>query len=120
MAAQVDAPGFMARYPSAAGFVLDSHALGEPGGSGKGFDWSRWPGECSRPLLLAGGLVAENVGEAVRRLAPFDPVVWDRERGSTLFGFDYRLECYTPESKRVYGYFVLPILCCGELIGELI
>lgn len=52
-------------------------------------------------------------------LSPFDPVVWDRERASTLFGFDYRLECYTPEDKRVYGYFVLPILCRGELIGRL-
>ena len=52
-------------------------------------------------------------------LSPFDPVVWDRERASTLFGFDYRLECYTPEPKRVYGYFVLPILCNGELIGRL-
>ena len=52
-------------------------------------------------------------------LSPFDPVVWDRERASTLFDFDYRLECYTPEPKRVYGYFVLPILCCGELIGRL-
>lgn len=71
MTSQDDAQGFMARYPSAAGFVLDSHALGEPGGSGKGFDWSRWPTDCSHPLLLAGGLVAENVGEAVRRLRPF-------------------------------------------------
>ncbi len=52
-------------------------------------------------------------------LSPFDPVVWDRERASSLFGFDYRLECYTPEHKRVYGYFVLPILCRGELIGRL-
>ena len=52
-------------------------------------------------------------------LSPFDPVVWDRERGSTLFGFDYRLECYTPEPKRLFGYFVLPILCRGELIGRL-
>ena len=52
-------------------------------------------------------------------LSPFDPVVWDRERTSTLFGFDYRLECYTPEPKRVHGYFVLPILCRGELIGRL-
>jgi uncharacterized protein len=52
-------------------------------------------------------------------LSPFDPVVWDRERGSTFFGFDYRLECYTPEAKRVYGYFVLPIVCRGELIGRL-
>ena len=52
-------------------------------------------------------------------LSPFDPVVWDRERALTLFGFDYRLECYTPEAKRVHGYFVLPILCRGELIGRL-
>jgi uncharacterized protein YcaQ len=52
-------------------------------------------------------------------LSPFDPVVWDRERAATLFDFDYRLECYTPEPKRVHGYFVLPILCCGQLIGRL-
>lgn len=52
-------------------------------------------------------------------LSPFDPVVWDRERGTGLFGFDYRLECYTPEPRRIHGYFVLPILCHGELIGRL-
>jgi uncharacterized protein YcaQ len=52
-------------------------------------------------------------------LSPFDPIVWDRERALTLFDFDYRLECYTPEPKRIHGYFVLPILCRGELIGRL-
>jgi uncharacterized protein YcaQ len=52
-------------------------------------------------------------------LSPFDPIVWDRERALEMFDFDYRLECYTPEEKRVHGYFVLPILCCGELIGRL-
>lgn len=52
-------------------------------------------------------------------LSPFDPVVWDRERVATLFDFDYRLECYTPAAKRTYGYFVLPLLHCGELIGRL-
>ena len=52
-------------------------------------------------------------------LSPFDPVVWDRRRARELFGFDYRLECYTPAPKRRWGYFVLPLLRNGELIGRL-
>ena len=51
-------------------------------------------------------------------LSPFDPVVWHRERASTMFGFDYRIECYTPAPKRQYGYFVLPILHRGDLVGR--
>ncbi len=52
-------------------------------------------------------------------LSPFDPVVWDRERALELFGFDYRIECYTPAAKRTYGYFTLPILHRGRLVGRL-
>ncbi|HEX2529933.1 MAG TPA: crosslink repair DNA glycosylase YcaQ family protein, partial [Burkholderiaceae bacterium] len=52
-------------------------------------------------------------------LSPFDPVVWDRRRAFELFGFDYRLECYTPAPKRIYGYFTLPILHRGTLVGRL-
>jgi len=52
-------------------------------------------------------------------LSPFDPVVWHRERASTMFGFDYTIECYVPGHKRRYGYFVLPILHRGRLIGRL-
>ena len=52
-------------------------------------------------------------------LSPFDPLVWDRERASALWGFDYRIEFYTPEDKRTYGYFVLPILHRGALVGRL-
>lgn len=52
-------------------------------------------------------------------LSPFDPVVWDRARALELFHFDYRIECYTPEPKRKYGYYVLPILDRGALVGRL-
>lgn len=52
-------------------------------------------------------------------LSPFDPLVWDRQRLQGMFGFDYALECYTPGPKRQYGYFVLPILHRGALVGRL-
>jgi uncharacterized protein YcaQ len=52
-------------------------------------------------------------------LSPFDPIVWDRRRALELFGFDYRLECYTPAAKRRYGYFTLPILRRGALVGRI-
>lgn len=52
-------------------------------------------------------------------LSPFDPLVWDRTRAQELFNFDYKIECYTPAAKRRYGYFTLPILHHGQLIGRL-
>jgi uncharacterized protein YcaQ len=52
-------------------------------------------------------------------LAPFDSFLWHRERTRQLFGFDYRIEVYTPGHKRVHGYYSLPILHDGQLIGRL-
>lgn len=52
-------------------------------------------------------------------LSPFDPVVWDRTRAQAMFGFEYTIECYVPAPKRRYGYYVLPILHRGRLIGRL-
>jgi hypothetical protein len=52
-------------------------------------------------------------------LSPFDPLVWDRKRLKDLFGFEYTIECYTPAAKRRFGYFTLPILHRGALVGRL-
>ena len=57
--------------------------------------------------------------KAVHLLSPFDNLIIDRERTLDFFGFDYRLECYTPAPKRRYGYFTLPILWGDRLIGRL-
>jgi uncharacterized protein YcaQ len=52
-------------------------------------------------------------------LSPFDNLIIQRDRMKRLFDFDYTIECYVPAAKRRYGYFVLPILWQGELIGRL-
>jgi uncharacterized protein len=56
--------------------------------------------------------------EACRLLSPFDPLVWFRPRASRLFGFDYRIEIYTPESQRKWGYYVLPFLMGKTIAGR--
>ena len=55
--------------------------------------------------------------DAVRLLAPFDPVVWDRKRFELLWGWAYRFEAYTPAPKRKLGYYALPLLWRDQVIG---
>lgn len=57
------------------------------------------------------------VPRAVRLLAPFDPVVWDRRRFELLWGWPYRFEAYTPAAKRVRGHYALPLLWGDAVIG---
>jgi uncharacterized protein YcaQ len=55
--------------------------------------------------------------ETVRLLAPFDPVVHDRNRFEVLWGWEYRFEAYTPATKRKLGYYALPLLWRDRVIG---
>jgi uncharacterized protein YcaQ len=65
------------------------------------------------------GLDAKSAGARNTILSPFDPVCWKRDRIERMFGFDYRIEIYTPEPKRVFGYYSLPILHDRKLAGRI-
>jgi phosphoribosylanthranilate isomerase len=66
-----DIAALVAGYPKASGVLLDAYVPGVPGGTGESFDWSLIPPKLSKPLILAGGLTAENVGAAVREVRPY-------------------------------------------------
>ena len=65
------------------------------------------------PLNRARGKPATKV----RFLAPFDPIVWDRQRFEHLWGWPYRFEAYTPLAKRKLGYYAMPLLWRDDVIG---
>lgn len=71
MASVQDVSAYTADYPDASGFLLDSHAGGGLGGRGVAFDWTRVPQDSRRHLVLAGGLDARNVAQAMALVRPY-------------------------------------------------
>lgn len=71
MSGPMDVQRYTDGYPRASGFLLDSHAPGQRGGTGTAFDWNRIPQGLGRPIILAGGLEPANVEQAVRDTRPY-------------------------------------------------
>lgn len=68
---ELDVAEQIAHYPSARGVLLDAYRPGVPGGTGEVFDWALIPPELASGIILAGGLSAENVAQAIERVAPY-------------------------------------------------
>lgn len=72
----------------------------------------------TRPEILKKGF-GKNENNEIHILNPFDNLIIQRERTKFLFNFDYVIECYVPEKKRIFGYYVLPVLYGDKFIGRI-
>jgi len=71
MAEDTDVESLAKEYASAQALLLDTYLAGVAGGTGQTFNWERVPATCSKPIILAGGLTPDNVGEAIQTAKPY-------------------------------------------------
>jgi uncharacterized protein YcaQ len=89
--------------------------------SGTGLAASAWadPGAVAGLSALNGSAAQRRGGRhRVTLLSPFDSLIWDRKRTLRIFGFQHSLEAYVPRERRVHGYFTMPLLAGGRLVGR--
>ncbi|WP_298858660.1 crosslink repair DNA glycosylase YcaQ family protein [uncultured Sulfitobacter sp.] len=72
----------------------------------------------ARPDIGTDQATKQSAPNRIRVLSPFDPALRDRKRANFLFGFDYRIEVFVPETKRIFGYYVFPLLQGERLVGR--
>lgn len=70
-------------------------------------------------IIPSGRMITPREPTLTTLLTPFDSLICDRKRTKELFGFDFTIECYLPPAKRKYGYYLLPILHRGRLVGRI-
>jgi uncharacterized protein YcaQ len=78
-----------------------------------------WADPAALEMAAAAGPPGSRRGRhRVTLLSPFDSLIWDRKRTLRMFGFEHSLEAYVPREKRVHGYFTMPLLASGRLLGR--
>lgn len=73
----------------------------------------------ARPGTTEAAAALPDPSSRIRILSPFDPALRDRARAERLFGFAYRIEIFVPEARRIYGYYVFPVLEGTRMIGRI-
>jgi len=72
-----------------------------------------------QPAYIVPGAKIPRAIDARAIVSPFDPVLWERKWTKSVFDFEYQIEIYVPAPKRIYGYYVLPLLWGDALVGRL-
>ncbi len=72
----------------------------------------------TQPAFIAPDAKIRRRSTPTALMVPFDPVMWERDRVERIFGFNYRIEIYTPAEKRQYGYYVLPFMLDGDFVAR--
>lgn len=113
----IDGIALQVRYPAAAAFLFDSHGGGVSGGSGKVFDWSRVPKGLNKPVIIAGGLSADNVFDAVWRTLPWGVDAVTGVEASPGVKDGDRMRAFVAEIRRADCHFE-PDLEAGTPAGD--